>query len=186
MPYQLPPPGLPPPLAKQPTSKKFLFLYLLFGGIGVMLGCATVAAGFGARDEYLITRGAAGTAGTVTITHEVDGARGSETCYGSFRPDTGGRRPTDVKVMSDGACKPGKTARAYMKDETAYVAGERQNDWMTIFMLGPFLGACTLLFCGLAVFGLRHERKLRNKARSVVPPGHPEDQPRPAAWPQHP
>lgn len=130
-----------------------------------------VAVGFMARDEYMVTRGAAGTPGTVTITNEVSGVRGKTTCYGSFRPDKGGRRPADVKVLSDGACKPGKTARAHMKNDNAYVAGERQNDWMTVFVVGPFLGMGTLLFGGLAVLGVRHERKLRKQARSATAVG---------------
>ncbi|MEO3829111.1 hypothetical protein [Actinomadura sp. B10D3] len=162
-----------------------MIISLVFGGFGILLGYATVAVGFMAREEYLVTRGAAGTPGTVTITDRVSGSKGKVTCYGSFRPDAGGRA-VDVEVLSDGACKRGKTAKARLSNENAYVAGERQNDWMTIFFLGPFLGTGTLLFAGIGVFGVRHERKLRKQARSGTTPSLPENVPHPGVPPRHP
>lgn len=182
-PYQLPPPGRIQAPGKRVPSTKFLILYLFFGAFGIMFGYATVAVGLMVREEYLVTRGAAGTPGTVTITEKVSGTRGKSTCHGSFRPDAGGRGPTDVEVQSDGPCKRGKTARAYLNNESAYVAGENQNDWMTIFFMGPFLGAGALGFVGIAVLGVRHERNLRKQARSATAPSHLENIPYPDAQP---
>jgi hypothetical protein len=185
LPHQRPSPGQIPAPGKRLSSRKYLISYLFIGGIAIVLGFSMVAMGFAARDEYLVTRGAAGTPGTVTITDKSSGPGGKTTCYGSFRPDKGGRRPADVEVLSDGACKPGRTARAHMKNDYAYVAGERQNDWMMVFVVVPLLGMGTL-GCGVAaVLGVRHERKLRKQARSATVPIHPMDQPYPGAQPHH-